>query len=109
MRFDRVESDAFGEGDYLERSYNDYLGQEYEPPTPKETEEQNAMMLRRQRNLRAAAECVARELALFPEVARVALFGSVTQPLKKEIPRFSQFRRHRVPVWHECNDVDLAV
>jgi hypothetical protein len=104
-----VESDAFGEGDYLERCYNDYLGQDHEPPTPQETEEQNAMMLRRQRNLRAAAEYVARELALFPEVVRVAMFGSVTQPLKKEIPRFSQFQRHRVPVWHECNDVDLAV
>jgi hypothetical protein len=103
------EFDSSGEGDDLERSYGDYLGQEHEPPTPQETEEQNAMMLRRQRNLRVAAEYVARELALFPEVVRVAMFGSAPQPLKKEIPRFSEFQRHGVPVWHECNDVDLAV
>jgi hypothetical protein len=102
-----VESDAFGEFDDLERSYNEFLRQEREPPTLRETEDQNALLLRRQRNLRAAAEYVARDLALLPEVVRVAVFGSVTKPLKKEIPRFTKFRRNRVSVWHECNDVDL--
>ena len=92
-----------------ERSYEEFLRQEREPPTLRETEDQNAMMLRRQRNFRAAAEYVARELALLPEVVRVAVFGSVARPLKKEIPRFTKFRRNRVPMWHECNDVDLAV
>jgi hypothetical protein len=104
-----MESDAFGEGDDLERDYNDYLRQQHEPLTREQTEAQNAMMLRRQSSLRAAAEYVARELALFPEVERVALFGSVTQPLKKRIPHFSRFRRNRISVLHECNDVDLAV
>jgi hypothetical protein len=95
--------------DDLEQSYQEFLRQEREPLTPQEAEEQNAMMLRRQTNLRAAAEYVARELALLPEVVRVAVFGSATQPLKKEIPRFTKFRRDRVSVWRECNDVDLAV
>ncbi len=40
---------------------------------------------------------------------RVALFGSVAKPLKKEAPRFRQFRRAGIEVWHECKDVDLAV
>lgn len=98
-----------GDYDELELSYEEFLRQEREPLTPQEAEEQNAVMLRRQSNLRAAAEYVARDLALLPEVVRVAVFGSATQPLKKEIPRFTKFRRHRVSVWHECNDVDLAV
>jgi len=38
-----------------------------------ETEDQNAILLRRQRNLRAATEYVAQELACIPEVASVAL------------------------------------
>lgn len=103
------EFDIFGESDDLERSYDEFLRQEREPLTPRETEDQNAMMLRRHRDLRAAAEYVAKELALIPEVVRVALFGSVAESLKKEIPCFTKFRRNRVRVWHECNDVDLAV
>jgi hypothetical protein len=105
----RPAEEDLDESDEPELSYEEFLRQEREPPTPRETEDQNAMMLRRQRNLRAAAEYVARELALLPEVERVAVFGSVTQSLKKEIPRFAKFRRNRIPVWHECNDVDLAV
>ena len=93
-----AESDAFGESDNLERDYNDFLRQEREPPTLRETEDQNAMMLRRQRNLRAAAEYVARELSLLPEVVRVAVFGSVTQPLKKEIPRFTKDQKFSKPL-----------
>ena len=86
----------FDDADDPELSYEEFLRQEREPPTLRETEDQNAMMLRRQRNLRAAAEYVARELALLPEVVRVAVFGSVTQHLKKEIPLFAKFRRNRV-------------
>lgn len=91
--------DAAGEGGDLEQSYEEFLGRQHEPPTLRETEDQNAMMLRRQRHMRAAAEYLADELALVPEVVRVALFGSVAQPLKKEIPRFTKFRHNRVAVW----------
>jgi len=44
-----------------------------------------------------------------PEVERVAAFGAVAQPLKMEVPRFSQSRRQRIEVLHECVDLDLAV
>jgi hypothetical protein len=33
----------------------------------------------------------------------------VALPLKKEVPRFRQFRRAGVALWHECRDVDIAV
>jgi len=92
-----------------ELSYRAFLRSEREPPTRNETEEENERMLRRQREFHTAAEYVARELAQFPWVAKVALFGSVATQLKKEVPRFSKFRRNRVAIWHECNDVDLAV
>jgi hypothetical protein len=44
-----------------------------------------------------------------PEIQAIALIGSVAKPLWKEIPRFSEFRRARIEVWHECGDLDLAV
>jgi len=103
--------------DYFEREFDgsgesgdpDFLTEELEAPTSREIEDQNAIMLRGQRNLRAAAEYVSKELAFLPEVVRVALFGSVAGPLRKEIPRFPKFRSRHIAVWHECNDVDLAV
>jgi hypothetical protein len=52
---------------------------------------------------------VARELAKLPQVQKVVLFGSVAMPLEKEIPQFRKYRREGVAVWHECEDVDLAV
>ena len=103
------EPDDVEEFEDPEQAYRAFLRSEREPPTRPEIEEQDARMLRRQRDLRTAAEYVAREFAGLPEVARVGLFGSVAEPLRKEIPRFSKFRRNRVPVWHECADVDLAV
>ena len=45
----------------------------------------------------------------FPEVQAIAVIGSVAKPLWKEIPRFSDFRRERIEVWHECADLDLAL
>jgi len=39
----------------------------------------------------------------------VAAFGAVAQPLEMEVPRFREFRRHRIEVLHECADLDLAV
>ncbi|MFG0332936.1 MAG: hypothetical protein ACF8TS_06190 [Maioricimonas sp. JB049] len=78
-------------------------------PTREDIERQNAYLLRQQANLRKAGERTARELAAFPEVEKIALFGSVARPLEKEIPRFSAYRRAGIAVYHECMDVDLAV
>lgn len=58
---------------------------------------------------RIAADAVAAALARFDEAEAVALFGSVAVPLWREVPRFSDYRRYRIEVWHECKDVDLAV
>ena len=74
-----------------------------------EIAEQDRLLLRRQEEFRAAADYVAAALARLPTVDRVALFGSVALPLRKEVPRFKRFHRARVAVWHECKDVDLAV
>jgi hypothetical protein len=71
--------------------------------------EQNASMQRRQRLFRWGAQSIAISLAKLTEVQQVAAFGGVAQPLKMEVPRFPEFRRHRIEVLHECGDLDLAV
>ncbi|HEY2662369.1 MAG TPA: hypothetical protein VGI79_21820 [Caulobacteraceae bacterium] len=78
-------------------------------PTRAEVAEQDAYMLRRQRDFRLAADCVASELAKAAFVDRIALIGSVAGPLGREVPRFSAYRRHGIEIVHECKDVDLAV
>jgi hypothetical protein len=75
----------------------------------KEIDDENRYLLERQANFRAAAEKVTGLLATHPAVERVMLFGSVASALKKEVPRFREFRRRGIAVWHECADVDLAV
>jgi hypothetical protein len=70
---------------------------------------ENREMLARQARFRVAADVVTDALARFPEVEAVALIGSVARPLWPEVPRFTQFRRERIEIWHECKDVDLAV
>ena len=40
---------------------------------------------------------------------KVVLFGSVVGPLEKEVPRFREFRRAGIAIYHECQDVDMAV
>ena len=75
----------------------------------REIEQQNQAMLRRQEAFRIAAEYVGRAFARLPFVTKVVLFGSVAVPLKKEVPRFREYRRANIEVWHECTDVDLAV
>src|ERR1700722_10289908 len=72
-------------------------------------EEENRGMLERQARFRVAADVVTAALARFNEVEEIALIGSVARPLWPEGPRFSPFRQHRVEIWHECKDVDLAV
>ena len=74
-----------------------------------EIEEQNQYLLRQQRRFRRAADVVTDAFMAFPEVCAVAVIGSVAQKLWKEVPRFREFRRARVEVWHECKDLDLAV
>lgn len=66
------------------------------------------MMLKRQRNFRRAAEHVAEAIARHPAVHRIALFGSAAMPLRKEIPRFRQFRRAGIAIWHEPYRITLA-
>lgn len=71
--------------------------------------EQNEALLRLQREFRMAADVVTAAFMDFAEVCSVAVIGSVAQKLWKEVPRFSDFRRARIEVWHECSDLDLAV
>ncbi len=71
--------------------------------------EQNKYLLRQQRNFRAAADAVVDALRRFEEVEAISLIGSVAVPLWKEVPRFSDYRRYQIEVWHECKDCDLAV
>ena len=75
----------------------------------REIEEQNRYLLARQRQFRMAADVLAEGFAAFPEVAAVAVIGSVARPLWKEVPRFRAYRRRGIEVWHECKDLDLAV
>lgn len=82
---------------------------EEDPPSRRDIREENEAMLRRQREFQLAAEYVAGAFRKHPSVLRVALIGSAASPLNKEIPRFRQFRRAGVSIWHECRDVDLAV
>jgi hypothetical protein len=72
-------------------------------------EQQNQLMLRRQQEFRVAADVVTDAWAAFAEVRSVAVIGSVAKALWKEIPRFSEFRRAGIEVWHECADLDLAL
>jgi hypothetical protein len=72
-------------------------------------EKENRDLLDRQRQFRVAADVVAAAFAAFSEVQAVAVIGSVARPLWKEVPRFREFRRDRIELWHECGDLDLAV
>ncbi len=72
-------------------------------------EDQNRRLVSQQREFRLAADIVARAWEAFPEVWAVAVIGSVAGPLWKEVPRFREFRRARIEVWHECGDLDLAL
>lgn len=109
-------SAPFSEGQFLdEEAWEEELDYELEMmrpprrPTAAQIEEQNRILLHKQRNFRAAAEAVAEGFAQFSAVEKVVLFGSVAVPLKKEVPRFREFRRYHIALWHECSDVDLAV
>lgn len=66
-------------------------------------------MLRRQYLFRWAAQSVAIAMSEVPEVQRVAAFGAVASPLKMEVPRFRAYQRRGIKIFHECQDLDLAV
>ena len=74
-----------------------------------EIEEQNQRLLRLQQNFRRAADIVTDALMVFEEIEAIAVIGSVAKPLCKEVPRFREFRRAGIEVWHGCKDLDLAV
>ena len=74
-----------------------------------EIERQNRAMVEQQRLFRMAADVMTEAFADFEEVQAVAVIGSVAKALWKEVPRFYEFRRARIEVWHECHDLDLAV
>lgn len=74
-----------------------------------EIEEQNRDLLRLQRRFRVAADVVTEAWIAFPEVQAIAVIGSVAKPLEKEVPRFREFRRRGIELWHECHDIDLAL
>ncbi|HEX3363511.1 hypothetical protein [Phenylobacterium sp.] len=74
-----------------------------------EIENQNRYLLDRQCQFRLAADVVADAWMSFSEVCAIAVIGSVAKRLWKEVPRFREFRREGVEVWHECGDLDLAL
>jgi hypothetical protein len=74
-----------------------------------EIESQNEYLLKQQRDFRRAADVVADAWMKFAEVEAMVVIGSVARRLWKEIPRFREFRKARIEVWHECGDLDLAL
>ncbi|MGY4309222.1 hypothetical protein ACVIJ6_006465 [Bradyrhizobium sp. USDA 4369] len=70
---------------------------------------QNQYLLRQQHDFRRAADIVTDALVAFEEIEAIAVIGSVAKPLWKEVPRFREYRRAGIEVWHECKDLDLAV
>lgn len=70
---------------------------------------QNNTLLRHYRQFRRAADAVTAAWQDYPQVAAVALIGSLAIAPWKEISRFSPYRRARIALWHECKDVDLAL
>lgn len=96
--------------DWDEADFEDWLPWEDEQAlSPAGIAEQNAGLLRRYREFRQAADAVAAAWRERPEVVAVALLGSLAVALWKEVPRFAPYRRARIALWHECEDVDLAV
>jgi hypothetical protein len=78
-------------------------------PTRQEIAEQDRHMLARHAAFRRGAHAITADFAKIPEVRAVTLFGSVAQPLVREVPRFQPFRRLGIKIHHECGDIDLAI
>ena len=104
---DEVWEAAGGDESWIEGGDDPWA--EPERSLEEEAEEQERLLLRRQEELRVAADYVSAAFSQLPVVERVVLIGSVARPLEREVPRFARFRRAGVALWHECKDVDLAV
>lgn len=74
-----------------------------------EIAKEDKRMLRRQADFRKAAGLLTQRLAEMPEVCEVRLFGSVALPLWKEVSCHSRLRRRGISVYHQCNNIDMAV
>jgi hypothetical protein len=83
--------------------------EENTPVSAGEIAQENKFMLKRRDAFRRVAEMVATGWSKLPFVQRAVLFGSVAAPLTKEVPRFRRLRRAHAAIYHECQDVDLAV
>jgi len=66
-------------------------------------------LLERQRVFRVVADRLTAALARCNDIEAIALIGSVARPLRREVSRFAPYRQLRLPIAHECKDVDLAV
>lgn len=98
------------EDDWDEFDVSEWERQEEERAlSPAGIAEENAMLLRRYREFRGAADAVVAAWRQRPEVAAVALIGSLAVSPWKEVARHSPYRRAQIRLWHECKDVDLAV
>jgi hypothetical protein len=76
-----------------------------EPPSEAYILEVNTQSVLRQCLLRWAGRSVAIAMSELPEIHKVVEFGTVAQPLTKEVSRLYD----DVKVFHECQDLDLAV
>src|ERR1035438_4988823 len=98
---ERVMVDPFDE----DEDDDDIFGNKWEPPSDADIDDQNILLLRRQCLYRWAGQLIAIAMNELPEVQKVAAFGAVAQPLEMEVPRFREFRRHRIEILHECADL----
>ena len=98
------------EDEDLELEFQDWgeKEEEYEL-SPEGIASQNRGLLRQYATFRRAADAIVATWQDFPEVARIALIGSVAVKPWKEVPRFSTYRRAGIELWHECKDLDLAL
>ncbi len=78
-------------------------------PTTAAIAKEEQWLLERQRVFRVVADRLTAALARCNDIEAIALIGSVARPLRREVPRFAPYKQLRLPIAHECKDVDLAV
>lgn len=78
-------------------------------PTKATIAKEEQGLLERQRVFRVVADRLTAALARCNDIEAIALIGSVARPLRREVPLFAPYRQLRLPIAHECKDVDLAV
>jgi hypothetical protein len=78
-------------------------------PTKATIAKEERRLLERQQVFRLVADRLTAALAQCGDLEALALIGSVARPLRREVPRFAPYKQLRVPIAHECKDVDLAV